>query len=443
MTSAMPVMDAFWMPYSSNKGFKAKPRLIAGAKDMHCYDMDGRKMLDATSGLWCCNAGHCREPIVRAIQQKAAQLDFAPTFHLGHPDVFNYCERLAGYAPPSLGAIFLTNSGSEADDTALKIALAYHKIRGNGGKQLLIGRERAYHGVGFGGMSVGGIVKNRLWFGGQLLKCDHLPHTHLPQNIFSRGIPENGGEECANALLNIINLHDASTIAAVIVEPVAGSTGVLPPPKNYLQTLRAICDAHDILLIFDEVITGFGRLGKKTAAEYFGVTPDMLTFAKGATSGAAPLGGVMVKESIRQTFVEKSGGGGDIDFFHGYTYSGHPLSVAAGEGTLNLYEEEGLMERIAAEKLSEYFEDGLHSLRGLPNVKDIRNIGFMGAVELDGIPGAPGRRAFEIFERCFHEKDLLIRVAGDTIAFSPPLIAQKTHLDEIFGKMKDALREYQ
>lgn len=440
--TAIPAMDAFWMPYTSNKGFKAKPRLIASAKDMHCYDINGRKMLDATSGLWCCNAGHCREPIVKAIQQKAAHLDFAPTFHLGHPDVFNICERLAGYAPPSLDAVFLTNSGSEAGDTALKIALAYHKIRGNGGKQLFVGRERSYHGVGFGGMSVGGIVKNRLWFGGQLLSCAHLPHTCLPENAFSRGIPERGGEK-ADALADIINLHDASTIAAVIVEPVAGSTGVLPPPSNYLKKLRAICDAHDILLIFDEVITGFGRLGKKTASEYFGVTPDMLTFAKGATSGAAPLGGVMVKENIRQTFVEKSSGGGDIDFFHGYTYSGHPLSVAAAEGTLNVYEEEGLMERIKTEKLADYFEDGLHSLRGLPNVKDIRNIGFMGAVELEGIPDAPGRRAFNIFERCFHEKDLLIRVTGDTIAFSPPLIAQKTHLDEIFGKMKDALREYQ
>ncbi|MGI9306351.1 MAG: aspartate aminotransferase family protein [Gammaproteobacteria bacterium] len=441
--TALPAMDAFWMPYSSNKGFKAKPRLIARAKDMHCYAPDGRKMLDATSGLWCCNAGHCREPIVKSIQAKAAQLDFAPTFHLAHPDVFNFCERLAAYSPDSLDAVFLTNSGSEAADTALKIALAYHKISGQGGKQKFIGRERSYHGVGFGGMSVGGIVKNRLWFGGQMLQCDHLPHTHLPQNAFSRGIPEHGGKECAEALLNIINLHDASAIAAVIVEPVAGSTGVLPPPKEYLQTLRKICDAHDILLIFDEVITGFGRLGKKTASEYFGVTPDMLTFAKGATSGAAPLGGVFVKEKIRQAFTESSRGDGDIDFFHGYTYSGHPLSVAAGEGTLNVYEEEGLMERIGREKLAEYFAEGLHSLRDSPNVKDIRNIGFMGAVELEGIPGKPGTRAFNIFERCFHEKDLLIRVTGDTIAFSPPLIADKTHLDEIFGKMKDALREYQ
>lgn len=433
-------MDAFWMPYSSNKNFKTRPRLIAGAKDMHCYDMQGRKLLDSTSGLWCCNAGHCREPIVRAIQQKAAQLDFAPTFHLGHPDVFRFCERLATYSPDPLNAIFLTNSGSEADDTALKIALAYHKIRGKGGKIRFVGRERAYHGVGFGGTSVGGMIKNRAWFGAQLLQCDHLPHTALPQNQWARGIPEHGGTDLADALLNIINLHDASAIAAVIVEPVSGSAGVLPPPTGYLQRLREICDAHDILLIFDEVITAFGRLGKKTAAEYFGVTPDMITFAKGVTSGSAPLGGVMVREDIRQTFVEAAEGT-NIDFFHGYTYSGHPLSVAAGMGTLDVYEDEGLMERIDSENLRDYFADGLHSLRDSPHVKDIRNIGFMGAIDIAS--DVPGQRAFNIFERCFHEKDLLLRVAGDTLAFAPPLIADKTHLDEIFGKVKDALREYQ
>ena len=434
-------MDAFWMPFSANQEFKAKPRLIAGAKDMHCYDMSGRKLLDGTSGLWCCNAGHCREPIVKAIQEKAATLDFAPTFHLGHPDVFNFSEKLTQYSPDPLNAIFLTNSGSEADDTALKIALAYHKIRGKGGKQRFIGRERGYHGVGFGGISVGGIVKNRSWFGGQMLQTDHLPHTLLPENAFSRGIPEKGGEPLANALNNILSLHDASTIAAVIVEPVSGSAGVFPPPKGYLQKLRELCDQHDILLIFDEVITGFGRLGKKTAAEYFGVIPDMITFAKGSTSGSAPLGGVMVREDIRQAFLDAADGK-NIDFFHGYTYSGHPLSVAAGMGTLSLYEEEGLMERIEREKLASYFEEGLHSLRDMPNVKDIRNIGFMGALELE--PGSkPGERGFTLFERCFHEKDLLIRVTGDTIAFSPPLIAEKSHIDEIFGKMSDALREYQ
>jgi beta-alanine--pyruvate transaminase len=436
-------MDAFWMPYSSNKNFKSKPRLLASAKDMHCYDMDGRKLLDATSGLWCSNGGHCREPIVRAIQEQAAVLDFAPTFHLGHPSVFEFSERLATYFPDELNSVFLTNSGSEADDSALKMALAYHKIRGNGGKQLLVGRERGYHGVGFGGMSVGGIVKNRLWFGNQMLRVDHLPHTHNPQkNGFSRGIPEHGGESYADALQQIIALHDASTIAAVIVEPVSGSAGVLPPPQGYLKRLREICSANDILLIYDEVITAFGRLGKKTAAEYFGVTPDMITFAKGVTSGCAPLGGVLVRDDIRQTFIDAAQEK-EIDFFHGYTYSGHPLSVAAGRGALNLYEEEGLMERIDSEGLSAYFEEAIHSLRDCPNVKDIRNIGFMGAVELESIPGKVGDRAFNIFERCFHEKDIMMRVTGDTLAFSPPLIAEKSHLDEIFDKTREALRDYQ
>ena len=442
--TAQPALDAFWMPFSANKNFKAKPRLIAAAKDMHCFDSDGRKLLDATSGLWCCNAGHCRTPIVESIQKQAATLDFAPTFHLGHPQVFEFCERAKAYSPDNLNAVFLTNSGSEAGDTALKIALAYHKICGKGGKQLLIGRDRAYHGVGFGGISVGGIAKNRMWFGAQMLKTDHLPHTHDPKrNGFARGEPEHGGEDFANALQGIINLHDASTIAAVIVEPVAGSTGVLPPPKGYLQKLRAICDAHDILLIFDEVITAFGRLGKKTAAEYFGVTPDLLTFAKGSTSGCAPLGGVFVRDDIRQTFVDAAEAG-QIDFFHGYTYSGHPLATAAGMGTFDVYEEEGLMERIDHEGLADYFADAIHSLRDCPNVKDIRSIGFMGAVELGDTPNRTGAaNAFNVFERCFHEKDMLMRVAGNVLAFSPPLIAQKSHLDEIFGKTREALRDFQ
>lgn len=439
---AEPALDAFWMPYSSNKNFKSRPRLIAKASGMYCYDPAGRALLDSTSGLWCCNAGHCREPIVHAIQKKAETLDFAPTFQLGHPDVFEFSERLSGYAPGNLNAIFLTNSGSEANDSAFKIALAYHRIRGEGGRQLIVGRERGYHGVGFGGLSAGGIAKNRVWFGSQMLRCDHLPHTVLPENSFSRGMPEAGGERLADALSAIVALHDPSAVAAVVVEPVSGSAGVLPPPKGYLQKLRAICDQHGILLIFDEVITAFGRLGEKTASEFFGVTPDMITFAKGATSGSAPLGGVMVREDIRKTFMDAASGV-EIDFFHGYTYSGHPLSVAAGMGALDIYEAEGLMTRIHEEKLAGYFEEGLHSLRDSPNVKDIRNLGFMGAVELEPKPGAPGERAFEIFERCFHEKDLLIRITGDTIAFSPPLIAEKKHLDEIFGKVKDALREYQ
>ena len=439
--SAQPAMDAFWMPFSASKNFRARPRLLERAEGMHYYDTKGRKLLDCTAGLWCCNAGHCREPIVRAIQEKAASLDFAPTFQFGHPDVFALCEKLKEYSPDPLNSFFLVNSGSEAMDTALKIALAYHKISGNGGRQRFIGRERAYHGVGFGGLSVGGIAKNRMWFGGQVLQCDHLPHTVLPENTFVRGQPENG-KHCADALESLLAFHDPSTVAAVVVEPVAGSGGVLPPPVGYLQRLREICDKHGVLLIFDEVITAFGRLGKNTAAEYFGVVPDLLTFAKGSTSGAAPLGGVMVRDDIRQAFLDAADEQA-IDFFHGYTYSGHPLSVAAALGTLSLYETEGLMERIVQEKLDDYFADGLHSLRDCPNVRDIRNIGFMGAVELEPIAGKPGARGFEVFERCFHEKGIMTRITGDIFAFSPPLIAEKSHLDEMFGKMREALQEYQ
>ena len=432
--------NPFWQPFSDVKSFRKRPRLIASAKDMHCYDTNGRALLDATAGLWCCNAGHCRDTIVKAIQEQAATLDFAPTFNFGHPKVFEFSEKVNDYFPTPLNNIFLTNSGSEAADTAIKIALAYQKIRGKGGKQRIIGRERGYHGVGFGGISVGGMVKNRMWFGNQLLLADHMPHTHDPEkNGFTRGIPEHSGVERANALQDIIALHDASTIAAVIVEPVAGSTGVLVPPKGYLKRLREICDANDILLIFDEVITAFGRLGKKTAAEYFGVTPDLLTFAKGATSGTAPLGGVAVADEIRQTFLDAVGEY-QIDFFHGYTYSGHPLAVAAGIGTLNLYEEEGLMERISGE-MEKYFEDGLHSLRDLPGVLDIRNLGFMGAIELESTPGKPGARAYNIFEKCFHEKDLMTRISADTFAFSPPLIAKKEDIDYMFGKFGEAVKE--
>lgn len=425
--SSLPAMESFWMPFSAARNYRARPRLITSAKDMHYYDQDGRALLDACAGLWCCNAGHCREPIAEAIAAQAGRLDFAPTFQYAHPLVFEFSEKLADFFPAPLNSIFLTNSGSEAVDSALKIALAYQRIRGKGEKQILIGRERGYHGVGFGGISVGGIGKNRMWFGNQLGRVDHLPHTHDPRNLYARGEPEHGGEDFANALLRLIQLHDASNIAAVIFEPVAGSTGVLPPPKGYLKRVRQICDEHDILLIFDEVITSFGRLGKKSAAEFFGITPDLLTFAKGATSGAAPLGGVAVREDIRKTFLDAAGD--DIDFFHGYTYSGHPLCVAAGLATIALYEDEGLCER--GEELSEHFADTLHQLKGLPHVADIRTIGFMGAVELEPIAGKPGQRALDFLAECFHNEDIMVRVAGDTIALSPPLIMQKEHLDQI------------
>ena len=437
--TALPQMDSYWMPFSASKGFSQKPRIIAQAKGMYYYDHEGRKMLDSCAGLWCCNAGHCRTKIVEAIQRQAAVLDFAPTFQYGHPGVYAFTEQLSSYFPDGLNHIFLCNSGSEAGDSALKIALAYQRLRGKGSKQMFVGRERGYHGVGFGGISVGGIVKNRLWFGNQLLRTDHLSHTCLPQNAFSRGEPEEGGEALANELVRIVQLHDASTVAAVIVEPVAGSAGVLPPPKGYLKRLRQICDEHDILLIFDEVITAFGRLGKRTGAEYFGVTPDMITFAKGSTSGTVPLGGVAVRDEIRQLFLEAAGDENAIDLFHGYTYSGHPLAVAAGQGTLALYEEEGLME--GRDDLIAYFEEAVHSLRDHPHVKDIRNIGFMGAVELEPIAGKPMHRVMEIMQNCFHHKDLVIRVAGEIIALSPPLIMEKAHIDEMVGKIGDAIKE--
>lgn len=424
--SSLPAMESFWMPFSAARNYQARPRLIASAKDMHYYDQDGRALLDACAGLWCCNAGHCRQPIVDAIAKQAGILDFAPTFQYAHPLVFQFSEKMAAFFPNPLNTIFLTNSGSEAVDSALKIALAYQRIRGKGEKRVLIGRERAYHGVGFGGISVGGIAKNRMWFGNKL-DVDHLPHTHDTRNLHSRGQPEHGGEDFADGLLRLIQLHDASNIAAVIIEPVAGSTGVLVPPKGYLQRLRKICDEHDILLIFDEIITSFGRVGKKSAAELFGVTPDMLTFAKGSTSGTVPLGGVAVRDDIRKTFLDAAGD--DIDFFHGYTYSGHPLAVAAGLATLDLYEAEGLTDRQG--EMTDYFADTLHHLKDLPHVVDIRNIGFMGAIELQPRAGKPGQRALAFLEECFHNEDIMVRVAGDTIAVSPPLIMEKSHLDQL------------
>ena len=436
--SSNPPLAAFWMPFSSNKNFKARPRMLVAAKDMHYQDADGAAILDGTAGLWCCNAGHCREPIVRAVQKQAAELDFGPTFQLGHPKAFELAARLAeSVFPADLNAVFFTNSGSEAVDSALKIALAYHKVRGQGGKTRLIGRERGYHGVNFGGISVGGIVKNKMFFNNQLAQVSHLPHTHDPaRNAYARGQPEHGAE-LADALARLVALHDASAVAAVIVEPVAGSTGVLIPPKGYLERLREICTANDILLIFDEVITGFGRLGKKTAAEYFGVVPDMITFAKGVTSGVVPMGGVAVRADICRTFIDAAADNA-IDFFHGYTYSGHPLAAAAGLAALDVYESEGLFERPA--ELAAYWEDGMHSLRGMPNVIDIRNIGLVGAIELAPRDGAAGARAFDAFIRAFHDKHLLIRVTGDIIALSPPLIAEKKHIDEIVNKVGEILK---
>ena len=428
-------LEPFWMPFTANRQFKAAPRILVSAKDMHYTAEDGRKVLDGSAGLWCVNAGHCREPIVRAIKQQAETLDFAPTFQIGHPGPFRLAQSIAQLAPGDLDHVFFANSGSEAVDTALKIALGYHRVRGEGQRTRLIGRERAYHGVGFGGISVGGMTPNRKTFGAMLPGVDHLPHTHnLEKMAFTRGQPE-WGAHLADELERIVALHDASNIAAVIVEPVQGSTGVIVPPKGYLQKLRAICDKHGILLIFDEVITGFGRLGKAFAAEYFGVMPDMITFAKGVTSATVPMGGVIARKHVYDAFMQGPDG---IELFHGYTYSGHPLAAAAGEATLALYHSEGIFENARA--LSPYFEEAAHSLRSAPHVVDVRNLGLMAAIEFAPRAGKPTTRAYDTFVRCF-EAGLLTRISGDTIACSPPLIISKAQIDELFGTIAKALKE--
>lgn len=433
--SALPNMEAFWMPFSATKTFNKNPRIIASAKDMHYYDANGDALIDACAGLWCCNAGHCREPINEAVAKQAAALDFSPTFQYGHPKAFELASVLSEFFPAPLSSIFFTNSGSEAIDSALKIALAYHKIRGMGDKTMLIGRERGYHGVGFGGISVGGMVKNRMWFGNQLSRVAHLPHTALPENKFVKGQPQSG-EHLADALTDFIQLHDASNIAAVVVEPVSGSAGVLPPPVGYLEKLRKICTDNDILLIFDEVICSFGRTGKKTGADYFGVVPDMMTFAKGVTSGTIPMGGVAIRKDIRETFLAAAAEH-DIDVFHGYTYSGHPVAAAAGLATMQLYKDEGLLEQGGEQ--SDYFAEGAHSLRDASSqIQDIRTIGFMGAVDL---PAAGGKNGLAILHECFHNQKMVARVSGDTIAISPPLIAKKSDYDEIFGKFAAAIKK--
>ena len=409
--------------------------MLVAAKDMHYTTSDGRKILDGTAGLWCVNAGHCRPKITEAIQQQAAELDYAPAFQMGHPIVFELANRLVDIAPAGMEHVFFTNSGSESVDTALKMALAYHRVKGEGSRTRLIGRERGYHGVNFGGISVGGIVTNRKMFGTLLTGVDHMPHTHLPEkNAFTRGEPEHGAD-LANELERIVTLHDASTIAAVIVEPVAGSTGVLIPPKGYLQKLREICTKHGILLIFDEVITGFGRLGTPFAADYFGVTPDIITTAKGVTNGVIPMGAVFVTKEIHDAFM--TGPEHMIEFFHGYTYSGNPIACAAALGTLDTYKEEGLLTRGA--ELASYWEDALHSLKGEPHVIDIRNIGLIGAIELAPIAGSPTKRAFSAFVKAF-ERGALIRTTGDIIALSPPLIITKGQIDELIDHVREVLR---
>ncbi len=432
-------LSAYWMPFTGNRDFKAAPRLLKSAKGMYYTDTGGRQILDGTAGLWCVNAGHGVPRIVGAIQQMAAELDYAPSFQLGHPAAFELASKLVRFSKQRFDKVFYTNSGSESVDTALKIALAYHRVRGDASRTRLIGRERGYHGVGFGGISVGGIVNNRKFFGPLLAGVDHLPHTHdLKRNAFSRGQPEHGAE-LADELERIVALHDASTIAAVIVEPVSGSTGVLVPPKGYLKRLKAICQKHGILLIFDEVITGYGRLGTPFAADYFDVDPDLIATAKGLTNGSVPMGAVLAKEHVFDAFMSGShAAASGIELFHGYTYSGHPIACAAALATLAEYHESRLLENVNAIALA--WQEALHSLAGLPHVIDLRNLGLIGAIEFAPRPGAPGARASEVFRRAF-DAGVMVRYTGETIALSPPLIVEIGHIDQIFTTLREIIQK--
>lgn len=431
-----PALEALWMPFTANRSFKAKPRMLVAAQDMHYRSDDGRQILDAAAGLWCVNAGHCRAPIADAIARAARTLDFAPGFQMGHPTSFALASALVEIMPNGIDHVFFSNSGSEAVDSALKIALAYHQARGEPQRTRFVGRQRGYHGVGFGGISVGGIETNRRQFAAQLLpQVDHLAHTHdLARNAYSLGQPRKGAE-LADDLERIVTERGAGTIAAVIVEPVAGSTGVLVPPVGYLERLRAICDRHGILLIFDEVITGFGRVGAPFAAQHFGVTPDMITLAKGITNGAVPLGATCVQGRIYDAVVNATERG--IEFFHGYTYSGHPLAAAAGLATLELYASEGLFAR--ASSMAPMWEEAMHSLRGAPHVMDVRNLGIVAGIELEARSGAPGTRGFDAFVDAFATEDLLMRVTADIIALSPPLVISETQVEDLVARIRRVL----
>lgn len=431
--------EHYWMPFTANRQFKARPRMMQKAAGMHYTTDDGRQILDGTAGLWCVNAGHGHPAITRAVVEQAATMDFAPPFQMGHAGAFEAASALAAMAPADLNRVFFCNSGSEAVDTALKMALAFHRIRGDGLRTRLIGRERGYHGVGFGGIAVGGIAGNRKHFGPSLPGVDHLRHPlDIARNAFSRGLPEHGAELADEFEQRLLALHDPATVAALIVEPVQGSTGVIVPPKGYLQKLRAICDKYGILLIFDEVITGFGRLGTAFAADYFGVIPDMICCAKGLTNAAVPMGAVIVRQSIHDAFMAAAPENG-IEFYHGYTYSGHPLACAAANATLQVYRDEQLFERAA--QMAPVFEAAAHSLRGLPHVKDVRNLGLVCGIELEPIPGKPTARAYDVFERCFWQKNILLRTTGDILALSPPLVISEGQIEELFAKIGEALKE--
>jgi beta-alanine--pyruvate transaminase len=429
-------LAAHWMPFTANRAFKKAPRLLAGAKDMHYFTVDGRKLIDAAAGMWCTNAGHGRTQISEAIAKMAATLDYAPPFQFGIPQAFELASRIAELAPDGLDHVFFCNSGSEAADTALKIALAYHQINGQGGRSRLIGRVRGYHGVGFGGTAVGGIVGNRKVFGSLLSGVDHLPATYdREKQAFTKGEPEYGAH-FADALEDLVNLHGANTIAAVIVEPMAGSTGVLAAPKGYLKRLREITQKHGILLIFDEVITGFGRLGFAFAAERYGVLPDMITFAKGVTNGAAPMGGVLVRDTIHDAFM--TGPEHMAELAHGYTYSAHPLACAAALATLDIYRDEKLFER--ANQLEPTFADAVMSLKDLPNVLDIRTIGLTAGIDLAPSADGVGKRGFAGLNSAFHDHDIMLRAVGDTLALTPPLIVTEDQIGEIMDKVAKVIR---
>ena len=432
MTKDQMNLEHLWMPFSANRDFKAVPRLMNEAKGMYYRKPDGSPVLDGTAGLWCCNAGHGHPTIVKAIQDQTEKMDFAPSFQMGHPLGFEAAQKLLEIAPSEeFQYVFFTNSGSESVDTALKIVMAYQQHIGNTDKTMIIGRERAYHGVGFGGITVGGMPLNKKYYT-LLPGVDHVCHTHdIEHNAFSKGQPQ-WGEELANDLERVIEKHSGERIAAVITEPVAGSTGVLVPPKGYLKRIREICDAHDIILIFDEVITGFGRLGKPFAAQYFDVEPDMITCAKGLTSGAVPMGAVMVKQEIYDAFQQ--GDSRTIDLFHGYTYTAHPLAAAAAIASLDVYTSEGLFSNAA--DLESYWEEAMHSLRGVGSIIDIRNIGLMAGIEMEAREGKIGARGYDIFTDAFHNHNLLVRVTGDTVALSPPLIIEKKHIDQIVDTLK-------
>ena len=429
-------LESYWMPFTANRDFKKDPRMVVSADGMYYKSETGKDIMDSAAGLWCVNAGHNRPEITAAISQQAATLDYAPSFQYGHPKAFELASRVAELFPVGLDHVFFTNSGSEAVDSALKIALAYQRVRGKGTKTILIGRERGYHGVGFGGISVGGMPRNRQYFGTLLTGVDHISHTYLPEkNRFTKGSPQHG-DYLADTLENIVALHDASTIAAVIVEPIAGSTGVLPPPQNYLKKLREICDKHDILLIFDEVITGFGRLGTATASEYFGVTPDIIACAKALTNGIIPMGAAVVSNEIYETMMDEADM--PIELFHGYTYSGHPIAAAAGLASLDIYRDEDLFNK--AGKTAVYLEEVIHQLKNDKNVIDIRNLGMVAAIEIAPRPGAVGARGYEAMKKSWH-KGLMLRVTADTLAFSPPLIAEKHDIDKIFEIVQSVLKE--